>query len=89
MSRGMDSEELKGVLNHCLNDAFTGKHRIRGIPSSNNIAGFIIEWMERERTELVPIIGDFEQIILDKDLSESLDKLTQKDKYKAPTKKRF
>jgi hypothetical protein len=45
----MKEDKLKELLNTCLNDAFGGKHRIKGIASSNDIAGFINDWVEREK----------------------------------------
>lgn len=41
----MNKEELDKILNHCLNDAFKVQ-KLRNHPNSNNIAEFVIEWLE-------------------------------------------
>jgi hypothetical protein len=44
----MTNEELKGILNHCLNDAIVGRDRLRGTICSNDIAEFINEWLPKQ-----------------------------------------
>jgi hypothetical protein len=45
----MSNDDLKGILNHCLNDAMVGRNRIKGTVSSNKIAEFINEWLPKQR----------------------------------------
>ena len=41
----MNKKELDNILNACLNDAFRVQ-KLRNCPTSNDVAQFIIDWME-------------------------------------------
>lgn len=62
-------EELDKILNHCLNDAFKVK-KLRNHPNSNNIAEFVIEWLEGKELPM-------------QDASDCYSELQMKDCFKA------
>ena len=50
------NKDLDFILNKCLFDALTGKGRIKQ-PNSNEIAKFVTNWMEVNKTDLFQYVN--------------------------------
>jgi hypothetical protein len=73
----MNEEELKGILNHCLNNAMVGKNRIKGTVSSNDIAEFINEWLPKQSSLFAVMQSQTEKVLNEYPYKHQLKKITQ------------